>query len=243
MNRKLKLAGAVVGALLVIAAVGFFVWTRAARYEAFPEAIALADDARTEQGWYVFEPDAEPSTGFIFYPGGLVDPAAYAPLMRLLSDGGLLSVIVPMPLDLAVFGISRADDVIEAYPDVDRWMVGGHSLGGAMAAQYVGGHPDAVDGLAFLAAYPSESTDISAAPVAVVSVYGTEDGVAGDVFEASLVRLPDGTDLEVIEGGNHAQFGHYGPQKGDGIATISREVQQQRTTNAILDLAGRIQSP
>ena len=158
-------------------------WTRVVTYPAFPEAAALAQQAQTERGWYVFEPEGEPSAGFVFYPGGLVDPAAYVPLMQQLSDGGVLAVIVPMPLNLAVFGIARADDVIAAYPDIDTWIIGGHSLGGAMAAEYVKNNPDAVDGMAFLASYPSNSTDLTALPAAVVSIYGTEDGVDGAVFE------------------------------------------------------------
>lgn len=236
MSKRFKIAGVSITALLVLAIVGFYVWTRAASYPAFPEAIALAERAETEDGWYVFEPDGQPSSGLVFYPGGLVDPAAYALLMERLSDGGVLAVIVPMPLDLAVFGIGRADDVIAAYPDIGSWVISGHSLGGAMAAEYVKRNPDAVGGLAFLAAYPSDSTDLSVLPIKAVSVYGTEDGVAGDVFEESLRRLPDDTALVVIEGGNHAQFGHYGPQEGDGIPTISRDEQQRQATEAILGL-------
>ena len=110
-----------------------------------------------------------------------------------------------------------------------------------MAAEYLKKKPDAVDGLVFLASYPSDSTDLSATPAKVLSIYGTEDGVAGDVFEGSLQRLPGGTSLEVTEGGNLAQFGDYGPQKGDGTATVSRDEQQQLTTDAILRLVGTIE--
>lgn len=222
--------------LLVLASAGFYAWTRIATYSAFPEATARAGQAVTDRGWYVFEPVGEPRAGLVFYPGGLVEPAAYAPLMQQLSDSGVLAVIVPMPLDLAVFGIGRAQDVIAAYGGVDTWVIGGHSLGGAMAAEYVKGDPGEIDGVVFLASYPAESTDLSGLPVSVLSLYGTEDGVTGDVFEESLPRLPDATTLGVIEGGNHAQFGHYGPQDGDGVASISRDEQQQLTADAILRL-------
>jgi hypothetical protein len=242
MIRRLKLAGAALAVLLVIATVGFYTWTRIARYAAFPEAAALADQAQREHGWYVFEPEGTPRVGLIFYPGGLVDPKAYAPLMQRLSDGGVRAVIVPMPLDLAVFSVSRANDVIAAYPDIDTWVIGGHSLGGAMAAEYVKTKPRAAGGLVFLAAYPADSTDLSSIPAKVVSIYGTEDGVAGDVFEESLRRLPDSTELIVIEGGNHSQFGDYGPQKGDGIATVSRDEQQRLTADAILRLVRTLEA-
>ncbi|MBN2841258.1 MAG: alpha/beta hydrolase [Coriobacteriia bacterium] len=241
MKNRLRLVAVSLLGVLVVASVGFYAWTRVARYPAFPEAAALAAEARTDHGWYVFEPAGETTAGFIFYPGGLVDPAAYAPLMRQLSSGGVLAVIIPMPLDLAVFGINRADDVIAAYPDVDTWVIGGHSLGGAMAAEYLKSEPAAIDGIVFLASYPADSTDLSGIPAIALSIYGTEDGVAGEVFEASLQRLPDGTSLEVLDGGNHAQFGHYGPQEGDGTATLSREEQQRLTTDAILSLVGVLQ--
>ncbi len=241
MNKRLKLIGASLLVLLIIASVGFYAWTRAARYSAFPEAAALAEQANVERGWYVFEPAGEPRAGFIFYPGGLVDPAAYAPLMQQLSQEGVLAIIVPMPLDLAVFGIDGADDVFAAYPDVDTWVIGGHSLGGAMAAEYLKKKPAAVDGVVFLGSYPADSTDLSAIPAKALSIYGTEDGVTGDIFKESLRRLPDGTSLEVIDGGNHAQFGDYGPQKGDGTATMSRDEQQRRTTAAILRLVGAVE--
>jgi hypothetical protein len=227
-------------AVLVVATVGFLAWTRLARYPAFPEAVAVAEPAKTPQGWYVFQPAQPTDTGFIFYPGGLVDPAAYAPLMKLLSEQGIMTVIVPMPLDLAVFGVNKANDVIAAYPDIKQWIIGGHSLGGSMAAEFVKGNPTAVKGLTFLASYPADSTNLSALPIEATSIYGTNDGVARNVFNESLVRLPAGTPLVIIEGGNHAQFGHYGPQSGDGVATISREEQQQQTTTAIVELVDQV---
>lgn len=236
MRKRLRLIGIALLTLLMLAVAGFYAWARISTYPAFPQAITLAEKARVERGWYVFEPREQPAAGFIFYPGGLVDPAAYAPLMQRLSDGGVRAVIVPMPLDLAIFGQKRARDVIAAYPEIDTWVIGGHSLGGAMAAEFVKRGTDDIDGIAFLASYSAKSTDLSAMPIKAVSIYGTEDGVAGDVFEESLQRLPRGTATVVIEGGNHAQFGDYGPQEGDGTAAVSRDRQQQLTAEAILRL-------
>ncbi len=231
-------------ALLVVAAIGFLAWTRLARYPAFPEAAALAETAKTPQGWYAFQPAQAADTGFIFYPGGLVDPAAYAPLMKQLSDQGIMSVIVPMPLDLAIFGVNKADEVIAAYPEIKHWIIGGHSLGGSMAAEYVKGHPSAVEGLAFMAAYPADSTNLSMLPIKVVSIHGSNDGLAtGAKIQNSLKNLPADTKAVLIEGGNHAQYGNYGPQAGDGQATISREEQQQQAVTATLELANQIQTP
>ena len=189
MKKRLKLIGASLLVLLVVAAVGFYAWTRIAAYPGFPEAAALAEPAMTEKGWYAFEPEGEPTAGFIFYPGGLVDPAAYAPLMKRPADDGVLAIIVPVPPDLAVLGINRASDVIAAYPDMGTWTISGHSLGGAMAAESVKSNPDSIDGVVFLASYPAESTGLSALDMSAVSIYGAEDGVAGDVFEESLRRF------------------------------------------------------
>jgi hypothetical protein len=228
------------GGAVVLAMLGFYGWTRVARYPAFADAGSLAAEAQATDGWVVLEPEGKPIAGFVFYPGGLVDPFAYAPLMKRVSDGGVLAVIVSMPLDLAVFGVGRADEVIAAYPDVKYWAIGGHSLGGAMACEYVAAHPEVFDGLVLLASYPAESTDLSAIDVPTVLIYGTADGVSGDVFKDSLARLPGDTMRVEIVGGNHAQFGDYGPQKGDGTASISREQQQRLAAESILDLVTRL---
>jgi hypothetical protein len=231
----------VVAGLVVLVAAGFYAWTRTARYQAFPEAVAVAGQAERMRGWYVFAPAGEPVAGFVFYPGGLVDPVAYAPLMQRLRDGGVLAVLTPMPLDLAVLGIGRAGAVIEAFPRVTTWVIGGHSLGGAMAAEFVKGSAEVVDGLVLLASYPASSTDLSALPIRAVSTYGTENALtSAEGFEASMARLPPGSDLVVIDGGNHAGFGHYGPQSGDGVARISREEQQRQTAETVLRFVERL---
>jgi len=235
MSRRVRVAAVVAAAVVVVLVGGFYAWTRVARYAAFPEAVAVAEAAERVRGWTVFAPEGEPTAGFVFYPGGLVDPVAYAPLLRRLADGGVLAVLVPMPLDLAVFGIGRAADVIAAYPNVDTWAIGGHSLGGAMAAEFVKGDPTAVDGIVLLASYPAASTDLSALPIRAVSTYGSENGQTPPAgFEDAMVRLPPGSELVEIEGGNHAGFGHYGPQAGDGVAAIDREEQQRQTAETVL---------
>jgi hypothetical protein len=235
MRTWLKVAVVALATLLLLGTAAFYGWTRTARYPAFPEAAAVAQGAERLHGWYVFAPAGEPLAGLVFYPGGLVDAEAYAPLLRRLADGGVLSVLVPMPLDLAVFGLGRAADVIAAFPEVGPWLIGGHSLGGAMASEFVKRRSDAVDGLVLLASYPAEATDLSRLPIRAVSTYGTENGLTPpEGFEASLARLPPGTELVVIDGGNHAGFGHYGPQAGDGVARIEREEQQRQASETLL---------
>jgi hypothetical protein len=238
-KKFLKIGLIAVAVVLVVAVVGFLAWTRIARYPAFPEATALAETAKTPQGWYVFQPEQPTNTGFIFYPGGLVDPAAYAPLMKQLSDHGIMSVIVPMPLDLAIFGVNKANDVIAAYPAIDHWIIGGHSLGGSMAAQYANDNANKLAGIAFMGSYPA--SDMSQSPLHVVTIHGSLDGLATPAKIADSLRLlPSGTQDVLIDGGNHAQYGNYGPQAGDGTATISREEQQQQTTTAVVELAQQL---
>lgn len=235
MSRRLRVAAIVAAAVLVLLVAGSYGWTRVARYAAFPAAVAVAEAAERVRGWTVFAPEGEPIAGFVFYPGGLVDPLAYAPWLRRLADGGVLAVLVPMPLDLAVFGSGRAAEVIAAFPQVKTWAIGGHSLGGAMASEFVKRDPDAVAGLVLLASYPAASTDLSALPIRAVSTYGSENGVTPpEGFAASMVRLPPGSQLVEIDGGNHAGFGHYGPQAGDGVATIDRLEQQRQAAETVL---------
>lgn len=242
--KKLLLAVVVV---LLVAVAAFLVWAYTP-LGPMPEALAaLESDAAvqvTTRPWYTFQPTGESrSTGLIFYPGGRVDARSYAPPARALAEQGYPVVIVPMPLNLAVLGSGRAADVIAANPQVERWAIAGHSLGGAMAATFTHSNPDAVDGLVFWAAYPAGSADLSArADLAVSSIYGTADAVINqDAFQGSRALLPPATVWTAIEGGNHAQFGWYGPQSDADVATISREEQQAQIIAATLALLQQVE--
>jgi pimeloyl-ACP methyl ester carboxylesterase len=203
-----------------------------------PEALAaLESDDQVQvatEPWLVFSPKGgKPVVGLVLYPGARVDPRSYAPAAHALAAEGYLTVIVPMPLNLAFFAPERAAEVMAAFPEIDRWAVGGHSLGGAMAAGFAHENPDTARGLVLWASYPAATDDLSAYLTAVSSIYGTEDGLATEEdVAASRPLLPAATAWVAIDGGNHAQFGWYGPQAGDGTATISREEQQQQIVEA-----------
>ena len=224
--------------LLLAGAGGFIVW---ATNPAQPEAVALAamqtrDGVRFEDmdGWLVFEPlDSEPNSGLIFYPGGWVDPRAYAPHVRDIAGQGFTVIIVPMPLNLAFFGLNRADQVLAAFPDIQTWAIGGHSLGGAMAAEYVRANPEQVSGLVLWASFPGGNNDLSTAELPILSVYASQDGLATleDIAD-SRARLPINATFVEISGGNHAGFGWYGSQNGDGHATLSKPEQQDLIVQA-----------
>jgi dienelactone hydrolase len=146
-----------------------------------------------------------------------------------------------MPLALAVLAPDEALDVMAANPTISSWVIGGHSLGGAMAARFAYTHPEDVDGLVLWAAYPASTDDLSEYDVTVTSIFGTLDGLAtGDKIDASRPLLPPDTRWVPIEGGNHAQFGDYGAQAGDGVATISPAGQQAQAAEATVDLLEEI---
>jgi hypothetical protein len=219
--------------IVLLAVIGFVAWGSIIP-EPMPEALgAMQSDEKvtiTTDPWIVFQPpDQDPTVGLILYPGGRVDPRAYAPLAHAIASQGYLVVIVPMPLNLAVFGSGRAAAVIQEYPEIEHWVIGGHSLGGSMAASYADKHRDQIDGLLLLASYPASSNNLSDSIQKVTSIYGTLDGLATkDKIDASRELLPADTTWIPIEGGNHAQFGWYGDQSGDNPATMSRLEQQAR---------------
>jgi pimeloyl-ACP methyl ester carboxylesterase len=245
--KKLRLLILVLFAVLAISAIGFVIWAQTP-LGPMPEAIGALESDNWVQinrtTWIEFRPETgQPGTGFILYPGGRVDHRSYAPLARRIAEEGYLVVIAPMPLNLAVFSPNRAARVIEAYPEIENWAVGGHSLGGAMAASYSGSNLDRVRGLVLWASYPPGSTDLSASDLEVVSIYGSNDSVLSSLQHAeSRALLPSTTSWVLIEGGNHAQFGWYGLQPGDGEAAISRIDQQNQIVAATLDLLENIES-
>lgn len=177
----------------------------------------------------------DPAVGVIFYPGALVDPRAYAPLGRTLASRGYLVYITPMPLNLAVLAPRRAAAIIDSNPQITAWVIGGHSLGGAMAAQFVATQPQQVMGLFLLASYPPQNISLEGLEIGVICIYGDRDLLAtpAEILGAGA-RLPAGAEFVRIEGGNHAQFGWYGEQAGDGRPFITRAEQQALTETAIL---------
>ncbi len=221
-------------ALLVI---GFVVWALSGP-ALLPDAeMAARSDPRVQVGqepWLVFDPGIENvRAGLVFYPGGKVEPLAYAPAARALAEQGFLVVITPMPLNLAFFAPDRAEEVMAAYPEVAFWAIGGHSLGGAMAARFAARNPDRVDGLLLWAAYPAASDDLSSTDLQVLSVYGTRDGLATlDEIDTSRALLPAGTTWVAIEGGNHTQFAWIDTQPGDLPASIGLQAQQDQIVAA-----------
>ncbi len=232
-------------AVIVLACAGFAVYVGSYYHadETALQAIAPADGIsveKTEGDTIVFTPP-EPKAGLIFYPGGKVEYTAYAPLMRSCAEKGILCVLLKMPCNLAVLDRNAADGVAEQFPEIGSWYIGGHSLGGAMAASYAAEHSSELDGLVLLAAYATK--DLTTSDLAVLSVYGTEDQVMNrEKYTECRVNLPSETIEIIIDGGCHAGFGCYGPQDGDGTPAISNVEQITQTAERIADMvltAGR----
>jgi predicted esterase len=247
MQKMKKFRWLILGfSLLVLIFGGFTVWA-SLPYPPMPEALqALQSDADVlvqEEPWLVFQPTKPVSpTGLVLYPGGRVDPRAYAPLAHSIASQGYLTVIVPMPLNLAVLSPGKASQVLDSFPEIASWAIGGHSLGGAMAANFAIHHPGAVEGLLLLAAYPASSDDLSSSSLEVVSIYATLDGFASlEEIDTSRSILPKDTLWVEIDGGNHSQFGWYGFQSGDNLATISREAQQNQVISSTMELLSSLQ--
>ena len=242
-SRVLKVVLATAG-LLLVGGIAVFLWY-AQPQPLLPEAnAALASTATVafveDDGNLVYTPvGAAPKTGLVLYPGGKVPPAAYAPQARAIAELGYLVVVVAVPFNLAVFGIDSAGPVIADHQEIDHWAVGGHSLGGSMAAQFIDSHPDLVEGLVLWASY--SAADLSSDGLTVLSAYGTLDtGVPNYTSPANLAKLGNGVTSAVIDGGNHEQMGWYTGQPNDPPATISRTDQQTQVVGATVRLLDRI---
>ena len=227
------------GILVVLGIItgGFVLWGSSPAKPMSEALTSLQSDAQvrvTIGNWLVFTPvGSELATGFIIYPGGRVDYRAYAPLAHAIAAQHNLVVIVHMPLNLAVFNPNAAETVIAAHPEIKVWIVGGHSLGGSMAANFAHTHPTQVQGLVLWASYPGGSDDLSQSKLKVLSISGTLDGLSTPAkIKASHSLLPEDTVWVSIVGGDHSQFGWYGPQAGDNLASIKREDQQMQIIQA-----------
>lgn len=202
LRKKLLIAGAVVLALLVLL-VGAFFWYVSDYYRAEDVALAVLsgeDGITVQDDLTILSPSAPTDTAIIFYPGAKVEAQAYLPLLDQIRQTGVTCILVEMPFNMAIFDSNAAEKVMEQFPEVEHWYIAGHSMGGAMASQFAANHPDEVDGLILLGAYIYGDY----APEDTLTVYGSLNQSVED-------KLDYTENVVEIEGGNHAQFGNYGP--------------------------------
>ncbi|WP_191396267.1 alpha/beta fold hydrolase [Flavonifractor sp. An306] len=223
-RKKCLMAVGILLLLLVILA-GVFFWYVSDYYRAEDvalEVMAQNSNITVQDNLTILSPASPTDTALIFYPGAKVEAEAYLPLLDQIRQTGVTCILVHMPFHMAIFDADAAEDVMARFPEYQHWYISGHSMGGAMASKFASDHPDQVDGLILLGAYiygdyPDEDT---------LTIYGS--------LNQSVEEHIDYTENIVeIEGGNHAQFGNYGPQKGDLPAAISAEEQQKQAVEAI----------
>ncbi|MEA5038863.1 MAG: alpha/beta hydrolase [Clostridiaceae bacterium] len=227
--RSRKVTG-IFAAVLLLLVLAWFIWADS-YYRADPSATAVVSEtAQQVDDWRggvtLGDPNAE--VGFIFYPATMVDEYAYLPMLEQVAEQGVLCADAAMPFHLAALNGDACEKIMERYPEVKTWYIGGHAAGGTAAEKYAARHAEDFAGVILLAAYPPAETGLP-----MLSVRGSQDGVLDQDKYAAAPWSGDLTEV-TINGGNHAGFGLYGAQKGDGEATTSVQEQQKQTAEAIL---------
>lgn len=233
--------GATAGAL-------FIVWSLIAYRAAGTARAALASTPAVtvseHDGYWRFQPQHPSRAGLLFFPGALVDPVAYAPILHAVAGRGYSVVLIQVPRRGA-FGGAEDPEVTTRYVRALRetasaggatmWVAGGHSLGGVITARVARAAPPEIVGILLIGTSHPRDFSLAHLRLPVTQIYGTRDTVA-DVEKVVAARrnLPGSVETVQIDGGNHSQFGSYGFQPGDWPATISRDEQQRRTVEAIV---------
>lgn len=233
MNRKIKLVLLVVLVLILAYVAFYFTDYRHAEKKATDYINGTENVSVIKQDYGLFLNGSGNDTLFIFYPGAKNDYVSYLPLLVNLTNRGVDSALVQMPLNFAFFGENTADSIIDS-TNYSHYVLAGHSLGGLSAVGYHN-HSGKGDAVVLLAAYPNSAVDIP-----VLSIYGSEDEILNmEAYNKSKPLMSNLTEY-VIDGGNHEQFAYYGSQSGDGVANITPENQQNQTASKILEFINKL---
>lgn len=247
-NRSTTVKRIIIATAIIVIAL-FLIWgVQWATYARPPlqEAVDLleSDDVVlvTFEPWLTFTPTgSEPATGLIFYPGGRIDPRGYATLMHAIASEGYLVVVPEMPINMAVFNPNVADEIIDHHPEIDHWVIAGHSVGGVMAAQYANQNREVIEGLMIWAAYPADNSDLSDVDFPVILIYGSLDPSASEsTVNERKHLLPEDTQFVRIEGGGHHGFGSYLVNPEEHQAVIPRSDQHAQILEETLDLLAEV---
>ncbi|MEK4743207.1 MULTISPECIES: alpha/beta hydrolase [unclassified Bacillus (in: firmicutes)] len=215
--------------ILIMGSITFLTWSQFT-YKPTKEALSLVDDKKDEENIVFGQKDAK--IGIVFYQGAKVEVESYSYLGEALAKDGHFVVMPKLPLNLAILGTNVVDSIIEKYPEVQKWYVAGHSMGGAMISKYAFHHEERVDGIILLGSYPAD--DFSTKLIPMLSIYGEVDGLATvEKIKNSKKLMSKNTTMHMIKGGNHANFGMYGEQKGDNSSLITSKAQRDETVKVI----------
>lgn len=177
-----------------------------------------------------------PTTALIYYPGGKVDPTSFAYAANEIAKNGTLVIIQKMPFNLAIFGVDKADSIRQNHPKIEKWFISGFSLGGTAASMYIQKHPDQFAGLILYASYTTKQYSIADQSIKVLSLSGTNDGLATpEKIKKESINLPSSTTYKIIDGANHTQMALYNGdhiQSGDNPASITKLEQQKLIIDA-----------
>lgn len=244
-KKKFGYKNILIGILVIIitGAIGFFMWASNSYTprETAKQALLSDDVVDVEISDYIsFTPkNVDVTKGLILYPGAKVEAEAYAPLAKEISKQGYEVIIANMPLNFAIFSPNEANKIINNYENIESWTIGGHSLGGVMASKFASNNKF-IDGVVLLASYPS-GDELKNLGKEVISIWGSSDGVLNfENIYSSKSNLPEDTTYVEIEGGNHAQFGDYGKQKGDNEALITEQEQLDITSKSIIEFLNNL---
>lgn len=221
--KKLLLA-IMIAVVLVIS--GGIIYLKIQTHAPTDNAQQVTKKAESTSDWLYFPSNDKNKPMIIFYPGALVDSGSYSPWAEKISEAGYPVYIVKMPLDLALLAPNRGSQILADHPD-RSYVIGGHSLGGVMASRFAEDHPKKLAGVFFLASYPDEKGSLKDTKVPVLSMTAGNDQVLNhEAYQKAKQYLPTDTEYQEIRGGNHAGFGSYDAQKGDGKSTINNQNEQ-----------------
>ena len=247
MKKILKWIAISIFSLLFLSSLGFILWAENPLGPGAEAVKALQSDSAVTvnqlPAYTTFTPaNQQPQSAFIFYPGGRVDYRSYAPALRMIAEQGTLVILVPVRLNLAFFDIEAAQKALDDFPQIKHWAIGGHSLGGVAAAIFAQKQPK-IEGIAFWASYPADDS-LKNTSLKITSISASADGLSTIAkIEASRALLPAQTTYISIQGGNHAGFGDYGLQPGDGTANITKSEQWSQTASATVQLMQSLATP
>ncbi|MGE8055841.1 alpha/beta hydrolase [Bacillus mycoides] len=229
MKKWIKIVMYSVLGILLVGSIIFFAWSQFT-YKPNKEALSLVDYKKDEDNMVFGQKEAK--IGIVFFQGAKVEVESYGYLGEGLANNGHFVVMPKLPLNLAILGTNVVDSIIEKYPKIQKWYVAGHSMGGAMISRYDFRHEEKINGIILLASYPAD--DFSTGNIPMLSIYGEVDGLATvEKIENSKKLMSKNTAMHMIKGGNHANFGMYGEQKGDNASLITSKAQRDETVKVI----------